>query len=199
MKRSIRIESLGPEQVESAIALLARAFVTNPVHVAAFGPARVDHNETFFRIGLNAMKGSKVMARDGARILGVAHWAHSRHCQFSTLDKVRTLPAMIRRFGPRTAARVLSWVSVWSAHDLPEPHCHLGPIGVHPEIHGQGIGSQLMQEYCSDVDRINVSGFLETDRPENVTFYERFGFRLTRTARVLGVESYFMRRPRSAR
>jgi ribosomal protein S18 acetylase RimI-like enzyme len=196
---SIRIETLPAEQLERAIALLARAFVTNPIHVAAFGPDRLDHNETFFRIGLNTMKGRKVVASDGERILGAAHWALSHQCQFSALDKVRTLPAMLRAFRPRTAARVLSWVSAWSAHDPAEPHCHLGPIGVDSDAQGQGVGSLLMQEYCADVDRVDVPGFLETDRPENVAFYERFGFTVTETARVLGVETWFMRRPRPQR
>jgi hypothetical protein len=57
----------------------------------------------------------------------------------------------------------------------------------------------LMQQYCTVFDRMAVCGFLETDRPENVTFYERFGFRVTETARVLGVDSFFMRRSRQAR
>jgi ribosomal protein S18 acetylase RimI-like enzyme len=195
----MRIETLPPELVESAIAVLARAFVTNPLHVAAFGPARLDRNETFFRIGLNAMKGRKVAVRVGGRIVGVAHWALSHQCQFSALDKFRTLPVMVRGFGPRTAARVLAWVSAWSARDMAEPHCHLGPIGVDPDAQGHGIGSMLMQQYCTVFDRMAVCGFLETDRPENVTFYERFGFRVTGTTRVLGVDSYFMRRSRRAR
>jgi ribosomal protein S18 acetylase RimI-like enzyme len=192
----ISITSLLPEQTESAVSILARAFVTNPLHVAAFGPSRLDSNEVFFRIGLNAMKGRKLIATDDTRILGVAHWVHSDECQFSGPEKVRTLPAMIRGFGLRTGIRVLTWVSTWSRHDPAEPHCHLGPIGVDPDAQGRRIGSLLMETYCEDLGRMGVAGYLETDRRSNVAFYERFGFTVSETALVLGVENYFMRRAR---
>jgi hypothetical protein len=51
-----------------------------------------------------------------------------------------------------------------------------------------------MESYCLELDRTGNAGYLETDRPENVAFYQRFGFVVTGTATVLGVETYFMRR-----
>jgi ribosomal protein S18 acetylase RimI-like enzyme len=191
----ISISTLPQEETANAVSVLARAFVTNPLHVAAFGPSRLDRNEVFFRIGLAAMKGRKLAAMDGERIVGVAHWVHSPECRFSTVEKLRTLPDMLRGFRLRTALRVLAWVSTWAKHDPAEPHCHLGPIGVAPAAQGRRIGSMLMEKYCGELDSTSVAGFLETDRPENVAFYERFGFRVTETEPVLGVETYFMRRP----
>ena len=39
--------------------------------------------------------------------------------------------------------------------------------------------------------------YLETDKPENVSFYQRFGFEVTEEAQVLGIPNWFMlRRPR---
>jgi predicted N-acetyltransferase YhbS len=84
--------------------------------------------------------------------------------------------------------------STWSMHDLSEPHSHLGPIAVEPEAQGRRVGSMLMEKYCAELDRSGVAGYLETDRPENVEFYGRYGFVVTETAPVLGVETYFMRR-----
>ena len=34
-------------------------------------------------------------------------------------------------------------------------------------------------------------GYLETDKPENVTLYERFGFKVTGEAKVFGVPNWF--------
>jgi hypothetical protein len=34
--------------------------------------------------------------------------------------------------------------------------------------------------------------YLETDRPENVTFYRRFGFEIVQQEPVLGVLNFFM-------
>ena len=51
-----------------------------------------------------------------------------------------------------------------------------------------------MERYCEALDRSGKAGYLETDRPENVAFYRRFGFDVTGEVPVLGVRSYFMRR-----
>jgi ribosomal protein S18 acetylase RimI-like enzyme len=190
----ITIVPLPTDQIETAVAVLARAFATNPLHIAAFGPSNVTSNEAFFRIGLAAMKGEKFIATDDARILGVTHWVRSPDCQFSVFEKLPMTPRMVRGLGLGSALKVTSWISTWSKHDPSEPHSHLGPIAVEPEAQGRGVGSMLMDKYCAELDLSGVAGYLETDRPENVEFYGRYGFVVTETAPVLGVETYFMRR-----
>jgi GNAT superfamily N-acetyltransferase len=189
------ITPIASDRMEETIGVLARAYVTNPLHVSAFGPSALASNEVFFRVGLQVMKGEKVVAMGGSRILGVAHWVHSADCQYSVLEKLRVMPQMVRGFGLRTAVKVVSWLSEWSHHDPNEPHLHLGPIAVEPEAQGRQIGSSLMERYCETADRMGVTGYLETDRRMNVDFYERFGFDVIDTTRVLGVQNYFMRRP----
>jgi ribosomal protein S18 acetylase RimI-like enzyme len=185
---------LKPEHNEEAVRLLARAFVTNPLHIAVFGPDQTGANEAFFRIGLAVMKGQKLVAVDGERILGVIHWVDSPKCQVSSAEKLLMLPAMVNGFGLRSAMRVGGWLSVWSKHDPAEQHVHLGPIGVSPEAQGRGIGRRLRQRYCDQLDERGAVGYLETDRPENVDFYAKFGFGVTGTAAIQGVVNYFMRR-----
>ena len=192
MAANIQIEPLKPEQVPEAARALARAFVTNPLHRAAFGPGRLDKNEAFFRGALTMMRGPKLVATDSSRILGVIHWVDAPLCQFSGLDKLRITPALVRGLGPRSALRVSSWLSAWSKHDPSAPHLHLGPIGVAPEAQGRHIGHRLMERYCETFDRTGGCGYLETDRPENVGFYRRFGFEITEEISVLGVTNYFM-------
>jgi hypothetical protein len=79
---------------------LARAFVTNPAHIAAFGSSQIAKNEA------------------------------SAACQFAGLEKLRMAPAMIAGLGIGSAVHVASWLSAWAAEDPREPHVHLGPIGV---------------------------------------------------------------------
>jgi ribosomal protein S18 acetylase RimI-like enzyme len=191
---AITITVLTPEQEEKAVGLLARAFVTNPLHVAVFGTDQISANEAFFRIGLAVMKGQKLVAADGPRILGVIHWVDSAKCQFSSAEKLRMLPAMVKGFGLSSAIRVGGWLSVWSKHDPMEHHVHLGPIGVSPEAQGRGVGRQLMQQYCGHLDDRGAVGYLETDRPENVEIYTKFGFDVTEAASIHGITNYFMRR-----
>jgi len=79
--------------------------------------------------------------------------------------------------------------------DPSEPHVHLGPIGVEPALQGHGIGSQMLAVYCEQLDLTGDAGYLETDKPENVRLYERFGFEVRSHAFVLGVQNWFMWRP----
>lgn len=196
---AIRIEPFRSEMLTEASQVLARAFVTNPLHVAAFGSDQLAKNETFFRTGLAVMKGTKLAALEGSRILGLIHWVHSPDCQLSPLEKLRQAPAMIRGFELRSGVRISAWLSAWSKHDPKEPHVHLGPIGVDPAAQGQHIGLRLMKLYCEELDRTRQAGYLETDRPENVTFYRRFGFEITGDVLVLGVRNYFMWREAPSR
>jgi ribosomal protein S18 acetylase RimI-like enzyme len=172
--------------------LLARAFVTNPVHIAAFGRGRLAANEAFFHVGLAAMKGPKLVAMEGSQLVGVIHWVASPACQYSLGEKLRMMPRLARNVGVRPALRVAAWLSGWSKLDPVEPHLHLGPIGVDPELQGRQIGRRLMEQYCQAQDQAGVAGYLETDRSENVDFYRRFDFEVTATRPVLDVPNYFM-------
>lgn len=197
----IRIEPFRPEMAPEASEVMARAFVTNPLHVNVFGPDELARNKAFFRAGLSAMKGPTQVALEGRRILGLVHWVDSPGCQFSGVEKLRLTPGMIRGFGLRSAVRVGKWLSVWSKHDPKESHSHLGPIAVDPEVQGRGVGRMLMELYCEKLDGIGKAGYLETDRPDNVAFYRRFGFETTTEGSVLGVPNFFMwrrARPSSA-
>lgn len=179
------------------VAVLARAFETNPLHRAAFGADALAKNDVFFRNGLQVMKGPKHVAVDGSRVIGFVHWVESTDCQVPTIEKALLLPGMVTGFGMRSTLRVMRWLSAWSARDPGEPHVHLGPIGVDPAAQGRGAGRSLMARYCEQLDRGTHTGYLETDRPENVAFYRRFGFDVVAEILVLGVPNYVMLRGRA--
>jgi hypothetical protein len=52
----------------------------------------------------------------------------------------------------------------------------------------------MLADFCGRMDRGAASSYLETDKPENVRFYERFGFAVRAQADVLGVRNWFMQR-----
>lgn len=188
----IRLEPMRPAMLDEAAGVLARAFVTNPLHVAVFGAGAMAKNVAFFRLGLAMMKGLTFVATDGSRILGVVHWVGSFGCRFSGVERLRMTPTLVRTFGPRSAIRLGTWLSAWSKHDPSVPHSHFGPIGVEPAAQGRHIGRLLMERYCEAIDRDRAPGYLETDRSENVAFYRRFGFETMREASILGVMNYLM-------
>jgi GNAT superfamily N-acetyltransferase len=189
------IEPLTPARAPAAALMLARAFAANPLHRAAFGPSPIDRNESFFRAALVLMKGPTFVATDGSRIAGLVHWARAPQCQLAAMEKLQVMPVMIGALGLGSALKVGSWLSAWASHDPRDAHVHLGPIGVDPDAQGQGLGRRLMERYCGAIDLTGETGYLETDRPENVRFYERYGFSVTHEISVLGVPNFLMRRP----
>src|SRR4051812_23738289 len=58
------------------------------------------------------------------------------------------------------------------------PHYYLGVIGVDPDMHGRGIGMQLLKSFCdlSGSDPRSCGVYLETAQESNLAFYERAGF-----------------------
>jgi GNAT superfamily N-acetyltransferase len=90
---------------------------------------------------------------------------------------------------------VIKWFARWCHLDPEEPHVHLGPIGVAPEAQGGGIGSALMNRYIEYIKGQRAAGYLETDRPQNVEFYKKFGFVVRHEEQLIGTRTWYMWRP----
>lgn len=195
---SIDVRDLRPDEVPQAVGVLARGMRDNPLHVAAYS----QDPDRRLRCHANLMRGvfrvfrahlRPIAAVRGGTLLGVTGVAPAGTCQATAVEQVRFLPN-VAVLGPRGAARFLKWMSTWAHHDPDEPHVHLGPLGVDAHLQGQGIGSLIMGEHCRRLDAGREVGYLETDKPENVRFYERFGYEVVGEAPVIGVPNWFMRR-----
>jgi len=51
---------------------------------------------------------------------------------------------------------------------------------------GEGIGGAMLSTFCERMDQEHALSYLETDKLENVSFYEKFGFGVIEEAHVLG-------------
>ena len=195
----LRVASLPPSSYGDAVGVLARGMRDNPIHLAAYGPDPDRREQTHARL-------VRALFRHGRNNEPIGVWRDETlvACTGVLVDggcrpgvgQLRMLPA-IARLGPRTAMRVAAWLRVWSARDLDEPHAHLGPLAVDRHLQGQGIGSVLLAEHRRRLDAREEVGYLETDKPENVRFYEKEGYRVIAEAPALGVRSWFMRRARA--
>jgi ribosomal protein S18 acetylase RimI-like enzyme len=88
-----------------------------------------------------------------------------------------------------------AWLAAWSRRDPPEPHWHVGPLAVVPTARRQGIARSLMLAACRRMDARAATAWLETDLEANVAFYRTLGFAVVARAPVLGLPTWFMRRP----
>ena len=192
---NVEIRPIAGEELEVAALLAARGMRDNPLHIAAIGNdpgrrVRVMHR-VFSRV--LALEGRPTVgAWDGERLVGVADSADPGRCQPSPRDRLRLAPPLL--MAGRAAPRMGRWLSVWAKHDPERPHSHFGPLAVDPDLQGRGIGSKLLVDYCHRLDHAGLLSYLETDKPENVRLYERFGFLVTGEADVIGVKNWFMTR-----
>ena len=57
-----------------------------------------------------------------------------------------------------------------------EAHWYLPQIGVDPNAQGKGIGAALMRHALARCDQEQSLAYLEASKPENIPFYQRYGF-----------------------
>jgi ribosomal protein S18 acetylase RimI-like enzyme len=77
---------------------------------------------------------------------------------------------------------------------MPEPHWHVGPVGVEPRFQGRGIGEALMRELLGIMDAEGSASWGETDTEANVRFYQALGWELVKAIQVVGIPLWFLQR-----
>ncbi len=61
----------------------------------------------------------------------------------------------------------------------PEPHLYLNVIGVDPSQQRTGAGTALLHWMLARIDGDGLAAFLDTSEPNNLGYYQRFGFQVT--------------------
>lgn len=189
---SLVIEKYSPRSLDSVVTVLADAFVTSPLHVSAFGANQLEQNRIFFRIGLRHMFiGQAYVALVDGIIRGYTHFTPWPNCLPPPEEIPNVMATLLRPLGA-ASPRVIKWFARWCHLDPDEPHLHLGPIGVAPELQGQGVGTALMNRYIEHLRQEQLAGYLETDKPENVRFYKKFGFTVQREEELIATPTWYM-------
>lgn len=201
---TVTVREVRPGDLDGAAVTLGRAMRDNPLHLRAYGDD-ADLRERLItkmfvrslprRLAAGAVILGAFASDETGGPLGVAAFVGPGRCQPTTAARLRGVPALVRASGVRRAWRVLDWTREWSRRDPDAPHWHLGPVGVDRDLQGRGIGTALLEAFEMRMDELGATAYLETDRPENVPFYERFGFQVVTDGLVLGVPNWFMIRP----
>lgn len=122
--------------------------------------------------------GGVEVACDGTAIGAAALWDPPNRWQQSARAQLAMMPSLIRTFGVRSAA-ARQVVELMKRHHPEEPHWYLAVIGSDPTVRGKGFGKALMRSRLDRVDAEHCPAYLESSKPENVPYYERFGFTVT--------------------
>lgn len=171
------------DRFPEAVAVLARAFWRDPFfeYFARDPLHEYRTHPGFQRAALDAPRtvGTVVAATDGATgtILGVAGWVPpdppgSARWR-STRETALMVPTFVRIRHRRVARAVLAECE--RRHPT-APHRYLAILGVDPSAQGRGVGAALLRDGLARSDAEGVSTYLETQKPDNLAWYGRFGF-----------------------
>jgi GNAT superfamily N-acetyltransferase len=165
-------------------ATLGRAFHDDPVMtwVLPDDTARTGQLARMFGIMIrrhHLSRGGVEAACDGPRIGAAALWDPPNQWQQTRREQLLTIPAFIRVFGLRSEKGRGVQELMKRVHPE-EPHWYLATIGSDPTVRGKGFGQALMRSRLDRVDAEHAPVYLESTKRENVPYYERFGFTVTR-------------------
>lgn len=183
----MRVVALDPAARARAEALLGRAFVRDPLFVAAYDGAPTLEGAAYL-MGLSVRYALRygeawaaVAERGGAEVgvalvlpAGASHMTPLRMARAGLLfAPLHTRPRVLTKF--LRAAQVIE-----RAHreNAPFLHDYLLGIGVDPASKGRGAGRLLLERVRARAERRGVPVYLETQNPDNPAYYERYGYRL---------------------
>ena len=163
--------------------VLGRAFHDDPVMrwLQPDAARRTAALPTFFatvaRHHFLASSGSEVaVSADG--VGAAALWDPPGRWQQTSREQVVMVPGVLRAFRGRLgAARALA--EQMKAVHPEEPHWYLAIIGSDPVVRGGGFAAALMRSRLERCDAEGAPAYLESSNPDNVPYYNRFGFEVT--------------------
>ena len=178
----------GDAQVDHAIATLVLAFVTDPVARWMYGNPHqyLLHIPRLFRaLGTSSFAaGAAQRTSDG---LGVALWLPPGvHGEDGPLEAVIAGSIV----GERQAE--VAAVFERTEHYRPaEPHWYLSLIGVEALHRNKGRGAALLKHRLQQCDRDHLPAYLWSSNPLNTSLYQRHGFEIASTIRVISSPSIY--------
>jgi ribosomal protein S18 acetylase RimI-like enzyme len=197
-RRAWGVEALEASGDGPAIAALAAAFRDNPLNVAVVGgdpERRLDSNRAGMRQILpSTRRGGVALAARTPAGLGVLLAQRPGAYPLPPAP----LGAQLRTCWAQGLRVALRWRRVFEHLDRihpREPHWYLATLGVDPAAQGHGAGSALLAALLRRADRDALPTYLETDRAENLPFYERAGFRTEQETAIFGARIWHMQRP----
>ncbi|MGC0363310.1 ribosomal protein S18 acetylase RimI-like enzyme [Rhodococcus sp. 27YEA15] len=123
--------------------------------------------------------GAEVAAAEDGTIGGAALWDPPGRWQQSRASALISLPAMARAFGRNLVRAGQTQSMMEDAHPRTR-HWYLGTIGTSSTARGGGYGAALLNSRLDRCDHERIDAYLESSKESNISYYNRFGFDVTR-------------------
>ena len=123
-------------------------------------------------------RGGVEVAPGETGIGAAALWDPPGEWKTTRAEELRAMPGLFLAFG-RALNRGLAVTELMKSVHPEEPHWYLAVIGSDPDVRGKGFGQALMRSRLDRCDAEHAPAYLESSNPDNVPYYERFGFGVT--------------------
>jgi GNAT superfamily N-acetyltransferase len=179
-QRRMEVRQASDGDVRFLASMLARAFHDDPVMTWLFGERpgpRLRRLRLYFAAEArrHGRHGQVLVGGDHA---GAAFWDPPGLWRVTWLQLVRSTPVMLAAVGIRLPRAIKALELIDRAHPR-EPHWYLAVLGTDPPHQGRGVGTALLSPVLARCDREGLGAYLESSKPANVPYYERFGFSVT--------------------
>ena len=171
------------KELDDAAMVAARAFHNDPFfeYLDPHGVTRSRGLALFWRSELAALgKGAKVSGArtpDG-RLVGVSAWLPPGSYPLPVVNQLRQLVgagrAMVLR--PPALWKGLRYLLAMDKAHPKDELWYLLLLVVDPSMQRSGIGGRLQEEGMAGADKEGLACYLETQKPENLVYYRRFGY-----------------------
>jgi len=170
-------------QLKLVSEMMARAFQDDPYYTYTIPDVdRRQHllpwlMERIISFGLHYGKVYTTASNEGAAV-----WLGPKNPVFHRTGAIRTglflLPLKLSRQERDRVQLLEEAEDRLHAQAVKGSHWYLPVLGVDPTRQGRGIGVALLQPVMQMADQENLACFLETNNEKNLSFYEKYGFRV---------------------
>lgn len=185
---------------ENAIKLFAEAFKDDPMNLLIFKDEsnRLEMVEAIYRFVLSCIVPDQGLILKGleynGKLVGAVIITEPGNKREWTPFLIGEGEKLGFKTGEGYVKLIKEYVQKASRYRPAVPHFYINELAVSPEFQGKGYGKALM-EYVE-----NISGnhllyrviALDTSNPENVKFYERLGYEVTKKFRFHGIKGFSM-------
>ncbi|HVB52028.1 MAG TPA: GNAT family N-acetyltransferase [Acidimicrobiales bacterium] len=198
--------ALSKAELTSAAQVASRAFYDDPFFLFLLPNDRLRERglTIFFRANLAHLgEGARVVTvrSDDHAIHGVAGWLPTGCYPQSIPTQIAQVPGTLRALyrRPRALLDGNKYLAQVARTHPKEPHWYLYLLVADPSMQRSGVGTTLMEHGLAHADEEGVGSYLETQKEDNLAYYQRFGYELRDTLRPVkeGPPLFTMwRRPR---
>ncbi len=179
------VRRLERHEIGRAAEVLADAFLDDPFAVWLFPEKRRRARlVTSWAMQMRVISVPRGYAYTTSDLEGVALWAPPGPDHQTLGQQLRLFAPFLRILGPRRLFAAAAGYGVIRRGRPDEPHWYLSTLGVEPVAQRRGFGRALLRPMLERADKESTLTYLETFRPDNIPYYERFGFQVTSEANI---------------